>query len=338
MLKTPFLPPPFVPPKWGFFIAVSPKTKTALSPILEFQSEFHRLPNMAWLETRHITPNATAAFDTYLQDLTAKLANENTDRAALCRELLAEFLYGTTYTDLETRLPWVALNLDPNNILLEAEHYHVLDVQKFARVKPLLWLWYNFDLSPAAHNMAFGIAFRRILAQHVFKCCGENIKIFPGVQFSVGYNLSVADDVVIHRNVFIDDIGGVTLHNHVSISDYANIYSHTHSPLESSDVTLKHTTIGAGARITYHSTILAGSTISDDAIVGTMSVVTKDIEPHAIAYGIPAKPMREKIRPPMPTFIDSRIFIRPRDQQANPEYPMPNTNNHTRAVRTLVSR
>ena len=158
------------------------------------------------------------------------------------------------------------------------------------------------------------------------------------MQFSVGYNLSIANDVVIHRNVFIDDIGGVTLHSHVSISDYANIYSHTHSPLETSDVTLKHTTIGAGARITYHSTILAGSTISDDAIIGTMSVVTKDIEPHTIAYGIPAKPMREKMRPPMPIEVDSRVFIRPRDQQANPEYPIANTNNQTRALRTLVSR
>ena len=293
---------------------------------------------MAWLETRHIPQNATAAFDTYLQDLTAKLANANTDRAKLCRELLAEFLYGTSYTDLETRLPWVALNLDPNNVLLEAEHYQTLDLQKFAKVKPLLWLWYNFDLSPAAQNMAFGIAFRRVLAQHIFKHCGQNVKIFPGVQFSVGYNLSIANDVVIHRNVFIDDIGGVTLHSHVSISDYANIYSHTHSPLETSDVTLKHTTIGAGARITYHSTILAGSTISDDAIIGTMSVVTKDIEPHTIAYGIPAKPMREKMRPPMPIEVDSRVFIRPRDQQANPEYPIANTNNQTRALRTLVSR
>ncbi len=293
---------------------------------------------MAWLETRHITQSASSAFDTYLQDLTAKLSDANTNRALLCRELLAQFLYGTTYPELEARLPWVALNLDPNNILLEAEHYQILDKVKFAKVKPLLWLWYNFDLSPAAHNMAFGIAFRRVLAQHIFLRCGKNVKIFPGVQLSVGYNLSVGDDVTLHRNVFIDDIGGVTLHSHVSVSDYANIYSHTHSPLETSDVTLKHTTIGAGARITYHSTILAGSTISDDAIVGTMSVVTKDIEPHTIAYGIPAKPRREKLRPPMPIEVDSRVFVRPDDQQGDPDYPVPNTNNATRAIKTLVSR
>ena len=293
---------------------------------------------MAWLENRTITQPATDAFSGFLQDLAAKLADATTDRAALCRELLAQFIYGTGYADLLERLPFVALNLDPNNVLLEAEHYQPLDHAKFAVVKPLLWLWYNFDSSPAAQNMAFGIAFRRVLAQHVFRHCGQNVKIFAGVQFSVGYNISVGDDVTIHRHVLIDDIGGVTLHSRVSISDYANIYSHTHSPLESNDVTLKHTTIGAGARITYHATILAGSTISDDTIVGTMSVVTKDIEPHNIAYGIPAQPRREKLRPPMSIEVDSRVFVRPTDRQGNPDYPQAGTNSATRAIKNLVSR
>ncbi len=294
---------------------------------------------MPWLENRSISATATTAFDAFLHDFNAKLSDASTNRAELCRELLAEFLYASSYADLEARLPLVALNLDPNNVLLEAEHYQPLDHTKFARVKPLLWLWYNFDTSPAAQNLAFGIAFRRVLAQHIFAHCGQNIKIFPGVQFSVGYNVSAGDDVVIHRNVLIDDIGGVTLHNHVSISDYANIYSHTHSPLEPNDVTLKHTTIGAGVRITYHATVLAGSTISDDSIVGTMSIVTKDIEPHVIAYGIPAKPMREKLRPPMPIVVDSRVFVHPEDRQGNPDYPTAGTNNATKALKTLsISR
>jgi acetyltransferase-like isoleucine patch superfamily enzyme len=291
---------------------------------------------MAWLETRSISSDASAAFAGFLHDLDAKLANANTDRAELCCQLLAEFLYGSNYQALLEKMPLVALNLNPNNILLEAEHYAPLDPEKWRRVKPLLWLWYNFDQSPAAHNLAFGIEFRRVLAKYVFLHCGENVKIFPGVQFSVGYNLSVGDDVVIHRQVLLDDIGGITLHSGVSISDYANIYSHTHSPLESADVTLKHTTIGAGVRITYHATVLAGSTISDDAIVGTMSIVTKDIEPHQIAYGIPAKPMREKLRPPMPIVVDSRVFVRPPNRQGNPEYPEEGTNNATKAVRDLA--
>jgi acetyltransferase-like isoleucine patch superfamily enzyme len=294
------------------------------------------LPVMPWLEPRSISAQATGAFEGFLHDLETQLSDANTDRATLCRELLAQFLYGKTYAELETTLPIVAMNLDPRNVLLEAEHYRPVDQEKFARVKPLLWLWYNFDQSPAAHNLEFGLRFRRVLAQHIFKRVGQNIKIFPGVQFSVGYNLDVGDNVVIHRNVLIDDIGGVTLHNDVSVSDYANIYSHTHSPLESADVTLKHTTIGAGVRVTYHATVLAGTTLSDDSMVGAMSVVTKDVEPHTIAYGIPARPQREKMRGPMSIVVDSRVFVPPEDRKGNPDYPEQGSNNETRAIRELT--
>jgi acetyltransferase-like isoleucine patch superfamily enzyme len=276
---------------------------------------------MPWLEPRTLPAASQAAFDLYLERLNVQLADPNTDRNVLCRETLAQFLHAKSYGDLETSAPILALNLDPRNVTLEAEYYAATDPERFARVKPLLWLWYNFDLSPAAHNVSFGPAFRRVLAGHVFKRVGQNFKTFPGVQFSVGYNLVVGDDVTVHRNVLIDDIGGVTLHDHVSISDYANVYSHTHDALESGDVTLKHTTIGRGVRVTYHATVLAGTTLSDDSMVGTMSVVTRDVEPHTISVGIPARPTRRKIRPAGDLAVDSGRDQRPDDRKGNPDFP-----------------
>lgn len=289
-----------------------------------------------WLETRTIPNDAQDAFTDFLADLSAKLENPNTKRNELCRELLAQFLYASSYDEVLARAPIAALNLDPNNITLEAEYYTVVDMAKFAAVKPLLWLWYNFDLSPAAQSVEFGLRFRRVLAKHIFKRVGENFKAFPGVQFSVGYNLSVGNNVTIHRNVLVDDIGGVTLHDRSGLSDFVNVYSHTHSPLETPDVTLKHTTIGAGVRVTYHATVLAGTTLSDDSMIGTMSVVTKDIAPHTVAFGIPAKPQREKIRPEGAIQVDSRVFVRPPDRKANPDFPeFKTTHEQTRALREL---
>ena len=97
-------------------------------------------------------------------------------------------------------------------------------------MKPLLWLWYSFDRSLAGgQNVWLGVELRRLLAKHIFKRCGENFKAFHNVEFSFGYNLEVGDNVVVHRNVLLDDRGGIVLGNNVSISDYANIYSHTHS-------------------------------------------------------------------------------------------------------------
>ena len=137
---------------------------------------------------------------------------------------------------LATRL--ALASMDPCNVTLEPEYYADCDQERFQRVKPLLWLWYSFDRTPAGgQNVWLGVELRRLLARHIFKRCGENFKAFHNVEFSFGYNMEVGDNVVVHRNVLLDDRGGIVLGNNVSISDYANIYSHTHSIVEQKDVT-----------------------------------------------------------------------------------------------------
>lgn len=187
-------------------------------------------------------------------------------------------------------------NLDPRNITLEAEYYGEMEEEKFYRVKPILWLWRLFDLSPMGQNVHLGLIFRRMLAKKLFKRCGENIKIFENVTFSFGYNIQCGDNVTIHRNVLIDDRGEVIIGNNVSISDYANIYSHSHDPLDINNVTLGRTEIGDGARITYHSTVLSGIRVEEDAMLGAHAVATREIRAHHIAVGLPAKSIRIKKR------------------------------------------
>jgi virginiamycin A acetyltransferase len=46
--------------------------------------------------------------------------------------------------------------------------------------------------------------------------------------------------------------------------------------------------------IGYNATIMAGVTIGDGAIIGTNSVVTKDVEPYAIVGGNPAKTIKKR--------------------------------------------
>ena len=50
-----------------------------------------------------------------------------------------------------------------------------------------------------------------------------------------------------------------------------------------------------GAKVGSGSTILAGVTVGEDALVGAGSVVTRDVPPHAVAYGVPAR-VREESR------------------------------------------
>ena len=190
-------------------------------------------------------------------------------------------------------------SLDSRHVTLEPEYYAEVDEARFARVKPLLWLWYSFDRLPlGGQHVDLGIEFRRMLAPHIFARVGERFKCFQHVEFSFGYAMEVGDDVVVHRHVLLDDRGGITLGNRVSISDYANIYSHTHSIVEQKDVTTLRTVLEDDVRITYHATVLAGVHVGENGMVGANALATKDVRPYHVHVGIPAKSIRVKPNAP----------------------------------------
>jgi galactoside O-acetyltransferase len=260
---------------------------------------------MAFLPLKHLAETAAnrIAAD-WLAGLADQLSHDDADRARICRETLTGLYYPEYADNWETAVNDAGLpasmrlglaSMDPGNITLEPEYYADCDSDRFQRVKPLLWLWYSFDRSPAGgQNVWLGVELRRVLAPHIFKRCGRNFKAFQHVEFSFGYNMEVGDDVVVHRHVLLDDRGGIELGNKVSISDYANIYSHTHSIVEQREVSNKKTVLCDGVRITYHATVLAGVTVNEDGMVGAMAVATKDVLPHHVYVGIPARSVKEK--------------------------------------------
>ena len=203
------------------------------------------------------------------------------------------------------------LSLDPHNITLEPEYYADVDAERFARVKPLFWLWHSFDRAPlAGQNVHLGVGLRRVLAAHLSPACGRNFKCFQFTEFSFGYNLEVGDDVVVHRHVLLDDRGGITLGNRVSISDYANIYSHTHSIVDQKEVTNARTVLEDDVRITYHATVLAGVRVGRNGMVGANAVATKDVRPYHVNVGIPAKSIRIKPNAPPEAYVTERVAKR----------------------------
>jgi acetyltransferase-like isoleucine patch superfamily enzyme len=265
-------------------------------------------------------PKAAEQFlDGWLADLEGQLAEPGANWHRLTRDLLFQINYpGVKDCDellQDPKTPETTrvalLSLDPWNITLEPEYYADVDRERYARVKPLLWLWQSFDRSPlGGGNVHLGVRFRRILAPHIFARVGKNFKCFQFVEFSYGYNLEVGDDVVIHRNVLLDDRGGITLGNRVSISDYANIYSHTHSIADQKDVTNARTVLEDDVRITYHATVLAGVRVGRHAMVGANAVATKDVRPYHVNVGIPAKSIRVKPNAPPEAFVTERVARR----------------------------
>ncbi len=241
--------------------------------------------------------------DRWLARLDEELSDPGTDRNEFCRRVLREIYFPrgpaagdaaatTESLPLTTRI--LLDQLDPRNVTLEPEYYHETDLERYYRVKPLIWLWEMFDKSPLGENVHLGVKFRRILARRIFARCGRNFKAFHFVKLSFGYGLEVGDDVVVHRHVLLDDRGGIRIGDRASISDFVNVYSHSHDIRDARDVRTPRTVIGDGVRIAYHATVLAGTTLAPDSMVGAGALVTRDTEPGMVHVGVPAKPTTRK--------------------------------------------
>lgn len=261
---------------------------------------------------------ASALYDRWLGELGEALQRGD-DREELCRHTLTGIFHPRLVGSDPGTLPLAAqvmlAQLDSRNVTLEPEYYAEVDEARFRERKPLIWMWQMFDRSPLGGNIQLGTAFRRLLAPYIFKRVGRNFKCFHFVEFSFGYNLEIGDDVVVHRNVLLDDRGGIVLGNGVSISDYANVYSHTHSIVDQKDVSNVCTVIGDNVRITYHATVLAGTHVGENAMVGAMALATRDVRPWHVNVGIPAKSVRVKPNAPPEAY---RTTVIPRDRNTAP--------------------
>ncbi len=258
-----------------------------------------------FLPLRTVRPGGDSGdrYDRWLARLDEELSDPGTDRNEFCRRVLEEIYFpGGLGADAVT-LPAQSLplttrilldQLDPRNVTLEPEYYRETDLDRYYRVKPLIWLWEMFDKSLLGENVHLGVKFRRILAKRIFARCGRNFKAFHYVKLSFGYGLEVGDDVVVHRHVLLDDRGGIRIGNRASISDFVNVYSHSHHIRDARDVRTPRTVIGDGVRIAYHATVLAGTTLAPDSMVGAGALVTRDTEPGTVHVGVPARPATRK--------------------------------------------
>ena len=121
------------------------------------------------------------------------------------------------------------------------------------------------------------------------------MKIFHGVEFSFGYNLTIEDDCTIHKYVMLDDRGEIIIRKGTSISDYASVYSHAHHAMNSQDI--ENRTRDWSARAHHLSRVGHGG-----VNVGKMPSWGRWRWPPAsraglIAGGIPAKEIKKKSDP-----------------------------------------
>lgn len=238
-------------------------------------------------------------YESFLVELEQSLTDGRRDPNDIVRETLLQINFGLAGAEENLSLPARAAlhSFDPRNVTTEPEYYTDIDPKRYSERKPFIWLWQMFDRSPLGLNALFAHRFRRMLAPLIFKSVGENFKCWHFVEWSFGYNLTIGNNVVIHRHVLLDDRGGIDIGDDVSISDYANIYSHTHDIYDIHQVYTPRTRLGNNVRVTYHATVLAGMQVEDHSMIGAHSVVTRHVPGHHIVAGVPAKTVKVKDDP-----------------------------------------
>src|SRR5262245_22409129 len=97
---------------------------------------------MPFLPLRQLDSAGRGAYDRWIGAVGEQLADDATDRNALCRRILTELFY-PQYADADVEdLPEVTrlalLQLDPRYITLEPEYYSDIDPERYAPVKPLI--------------------------------------------------------------------------------------------------------------------------------------------------------------------------------------------------------
>jgi acetyltransferase-like isoleucine patch superfamily enzyme len=254
---------------------------------------------MSRTEYRNIgpTPEAQKIFLEWIDQLDSEFQNRDPEhRTEIVRDALHELYLGKPYSAPEGEFAQQALvhSFDPRNATLEPEYYGDVDAAKYAERKPLIWFWMMYDRSPVGLNHWLGFRMRGMLARHVFKYCGKNVKIFHGVELTFGYNLTVEDNCTIHKYVLLDDRGELIIHEGSSISDYANVYTHAHDLNDGMIISNHKTEIGPRARVTYHATVLSGVRIGEHGMVGSIGVASKDVPAYHIVGGVPAKTIKVK--------------------------------------------
>jgi acetyltransferase-like isoleucine patch superfamily enzyme len=122
---------------------------------------------------------------------------------------------------------------------------------------------------------------------HVF-----NFRDLPHAYIRVGRRTFIGESVVIRGQ------GGVTIGDSVLIAPQAKILAVNHNfddvtrPVLDQGITGRGIVIGNGAWIGAGAAVLDGVSVGEGAVVGANAVVTKDVPPHSVAVGSPARVIR----------------------------------------------
>lgn len=123
---------------------------------------------------------------------------------------------------------------------------------------------------------------------------GNNVSIGANVHMVAKYGaITIADNVFIGHGVTIVARKSITIGKNSQIAEYVTIRDQNHQVgsqlIRCSDYDTQTISIGEDVWLGAKCTVLKGTIISDKAVIGANSVVTKDIPAATINAGVPSK-------------------------------------------------
>jgi len=190
----------------------------------------------------------------------------------LLRFLRAHGMLNHKYARLFLRLAWLKLRFR-GRLVTDGMAFVgpgvTIEIGKDAKIHLGRWSWVGHGTKIRAHEGEVRIGAKTVLGQ---EC---TISSFQHV--SIGRECIVADRVML-----IDFDHGVV---------------EVERPIREQGIYKRDVRIGHNVWIGYGACFLRGVTVGDNAIVGTSSVVTKDVPSNAVVAGVPAEVIRMRPRP-----------------------------------------
>ena len=153
---------------------------------------------------------------------------------------------------------------------------------------------------------------------------GENCNISKDVYIDFG--VSIGNNVKIQNGVSV--YHGVTIEDDVFLGPHMTFTNDLYPRAFISDFKVYETLVKRGASIGAHATIVCGVTIGEYAMVGSGTVVTKDVPPYALVVGNPGRIIGfvGKNGKPLQTIEPSEDFVLMRCTETNTVYRIPSEN------------
>ena len=148
------------------------------------------------------------------------------------------------------------------------------------------------------YNASFGKApeVREALLKKLLKSVGKGVHFEPNFRCEFGYHISIGDHFYANFDCIMLDGGGIEIGDNVLLGPRVGIYTSNHAidawervhgACYAKPVKIGNNVwVGAGVHINQ------GVTRGDNTIIGSGSVITKDIPSNVIAAGVPCKVIR----------------------------------------------